>query len=353
MANTYHSKLDQRYIRKLRVLENELPYYCTHYFNATGHVLSPQTEYGYAVDFKVFYDFIKQHLDEYEETAIKNIPADIFNQLTSHDIDAYMAYLESYTYLGVERKNSSTGKQRKLASINSLCKYLIKENLIYKNPADTVYRPKAEAVDFKPLSDKDIALLFKTIYEEEGMTDYQKKINQWCKKRDYAIMMLFLGTGMRISELVGLDIDDLDFHDNTAQLIRKGGKKQHVYFTEQIAKALKDYIGDGSEAQGTRNALVEDDSEPALFLSLHKNRISVRTVQQLIEKYCALAYGEKDKHKIHAHLFRKTYGTKLYQTKKDIKLVQDTLGHSSISTTEKHYVKSSEEYKKQAAMDVL
>ncbi len=352
MDENYHSKLNQRYTVKLRILEGELPYYCTQYFNSKTYTMEKQSAFAYATDFKIFFEFIRQHFDEYNKTPIRAIPATIFNTLTSNDMNAYTAYL------GNDRKNGENGIQRKVASIKSLCKYLLREKLIERNPADSIERPKLHKKEIKTLSDRDMSILLSVIENETGMKQYQARHNKKCVLRDYAIMMLFLGTGLRISELVGLDVDDIEFakdNESTAHVTRKGGNVQYVFFSDQVAEALKRYLGYGryKGLVGTRETFGADPEERALFLSRKKQRLAVRSVQQLIDKYSTLTFGKKSNKKLHAHLFRKTYGSKLYNDTNDIKLVQDTLGHSSITTTVEHYVISSKEHRKRAAIDVV
>lgn len=347
----YHSKLQQRYTVKLRVLEKELPYFCTQFFNAKANVLEKQSQYAYAMDFKIFFYFIRDYFSELNDIQIRDIKPEIFNKLSTHDLDAYLNYIELYEFEGDHRHNGETGKSRKLSSIRSLCKYLVKEHIINMNPAELVEMPKLHKKDIVVLNEEEKKRLLETIKYRLGMSEAQAKLNSHCYLRDYAIMMLFLGTGMRVSELVGLNINDINFKKNTARVIRKGGNTQHVYFSKQVANALKQYLyGTGT---GSRSSLVEDETEQALFISLKRNRLTARGVQKLIEKYSNITFSDDPELKLHPHLFRKTYGTNLYLRTNDIKLVADQLGHSAISTTERHYVTTTEEHKKLAAIDVI
>ncbi len=358
MANNYHSKLDKRYKAKLRVLEGQLPFFCTQYFNAKAYAMEKQTAFAYATDFKTFFEFIKGYIPKYKDVPVKNIPASLFDELTSHDMDIYID-----KYLDEIKHNGENAVQRKISSIKSLCKYLVKEGIIQKSPAELIDSPKIHKKEILTLSNKEVDRLFYYIENSIGMTDHQIEYNKKWIKRDYAIIMLFLGTGMRISELAGLDLQDINLDENIVHIVRKGGNEQYIYFSPQIAEAIKKYLGYGrySALSGTRLSLNLDPTEKALFISSQKHRLSVRGIQCLIAKYSELVFDSEIKkvnkdykeHKLHAHLFRKTYGTNLYLEKNDIKLVQDTLGHSNISTTERHYVVNSPERKKMAAIDVI
>ena len=165
--------------------------------------------------------------------------------------------------------------------------------------------------------------------------------------------MLLLGTGIRVSELVGLNIEDVDFKNNIINIIRKGGKEGHVYFSKQVREALLKYYSPSIVKVGTRDGFNPPPEERAFFVSRKKTRLSVRAVEKIIEKYKYLAFGEDYQKKVTPHMMRRTYGTELYLQTGDIKLVSDTLGHESISTTQTYYAATSEEKKRSAAIDVL
>ncbi len=137
-----------------------------------------------------------------------------------------------------------------------------------------------------------------------------------------------LGTGIRVSELVGLDINNIDFNTNGILIRRKGGKEATVYFGDEVYTALTDYLE-------IRNRIIpEAGSENALFLSLQNKRMSVRSVENLVKKYASIVTPLKH---ITPHKLRSTYGTTLYQETGDIYLVAEVLGHKDVNTTRKHY----------------
>ncbi|WP_034467452.1 tyrosine-type recombinase/integrase [Butyrivibrio proteoclasticus] len=346
---TYHDTTVQNAITKLRILEKELPPYCKYFFNAKANRLEPRSRYAYAIDFKVFFEFIKQVNPLYKDTPIKDIPASAIEQMNARDIDEYMAFLEKYSIDGDHRTNGESGKGRKLASIKSLCKYLVRQNIISRNPAELVESPKSHKKDILALSDNETEKLFNIVETAQGMKDHQKKIQETLRLRDYALLTLFLGTGIRVSELVGLNVKDIDFNERLAYVIRKGGDKDHVYLSEEIIDALKEYVFGNTSTVGSRLNLCRSNDEQALFISRKRKRLSVRSVQVLLKKYGAIALDGK---KVTPHSLRKTYGTKLYLESNDIKLVADTLGHASIVTTHEHYVATTEEHKKNAAISI-
>jgi site-specific recombinase XerD len=149
-----------------------------------------------------------------------------------------------------------------------------------------------------------------------------------------------LGTGIRVSECVGLDIADVDLKNNGIKVHRKGGAEVVVYFGEEVRGALCDYL---SERKDINAAVGHED---ALFLSMQNKRISVRAVENLVKKYSKLVTNLKN---ITPHKLRSTYGTSLYRETGDIYLVADVLGHKDVNTTRKHYAAIEDDRRRKAA----
>ena len=158
--------------------------------------------------------------------------------------------------------------------------------------------------------------------------------------RDTAILTLFLGTGIRISELVGLNDESIDFSNNSFVVTRKGGNKAILYFSEEVGDALAAYL-----AQKEEDPQIPAD-EHALFLSMQYRRITVRAVENLVKKYAKIVTPLK---KITPHKLRSTYGTALYRETGDIYIVADVLGHRDVNTTRKHYAAITEDHRRSVA----
>ena len=174
----------------------------------------------------------------------------------------------------------------------------------------------------------------------DKLTKSQQKYHNKTKVRDLAILTLLLGTGIRVSECVGLDIMDLDFDTNGMKVHRKGGAEVILYFGEEVREALLDYLDE------RELIFPKEGSEDALFLSMQKSRISVRAVENLVKKYSRTVTTLK---KITPHKLRSTYGTQLYRETGDIYLVADVLGHSDVNTTRKHYAAMEDQRRRMAA----
>ena len=170
----------------------------------------------------------------------------------------------------------------------------------------------------------------------QALTYYKKT-----KDRDLAILTLLLGTGIRVSECVGLDLTDVDFKNQGITVTRKGGNQMVVYFGDEVSSALETYI------KGDRKAITPlSGHENALFLSTQKKRMGVQAVENMVKKYARQVTPNK---KITPHKLRSTYGTSLYKETGDIYLVADVLGHKDVNTTKKHYAAIDENRRRQAA----
>ena len=158
-----------------------------------------------------------------------------------------------------------------------------------------------------------------------------------------ALLMLLLGTGIRVSECVGLDLNDVDFKNNGIKIHRKGGAEVMVYFSQEVRDSLDEYL------EERQLVTPKAGHENALFLSLQNRRITVRAVENLVKKYASLVTNVKN---ITPHKLRSTYGTNLYRETGDIYLVADVLGHKDVNTTRKHYAAIEDDRRREAAQYV-
>lgn len=304
------------------------------------HETSVRTRLGYAQDLELFFFYVTKNIDDLKGRDIKSITLADMELIRTQDIRKYLAWLEHYTRSGKTHSNSKSGKARKLAALRSFYKQLIRDDMIQVDPALTVESITPDEKSIIRLEPNEVADLLDLAENGNGFIGNQKAFHAHTSVRDLAILSLFLGTGMRISELVGINISDINFRNNTVAIIRKGGIQDVLYFGKETRQALLDYAL-------WRNALVPAiGSDDAFFLSLRNSRISVRTIQTLVKKYSRIVVPEK---KISPHKLRSTFGTNLYHETNDIYLVADVLGHKDVNTTRKHYAANSEDRRKVAA----
>jgi len=211
--------------------------------------------------------------------------------------------------------------------------------MLKANVASKVSSPKLHEKPIIRLEENETAELMYSCDTLSGFSEHQKKYNENFKTRDNAIISLFLTTGIRVSECVGLNVDDINFNLNSFRVTRKGGNQVILYFGEETAEILKNYLL-------YRETLQIPREEQALFISSQKKRMSVRSMEYLVKKYAKVATPLK---KITPHKLRSTYGTNLYRETKDIYVVAEVLGHKDVNTTKKHYAAMSEDVKKSVA----
>ena len=212
--------------------------------------------------------------------------------------------------------------------------------MIEKNPAALVPLPKRHEKEIIRLEPNEVAILLDQVEDGTKLTKKELEYHNKTKLRDIALLTLLLGTGIRVSECVGLDISDVNFDVGGIKIRRKGGYEAVIYFGEEVETALLDYM------EQRNHIIPAKGHENALFLSLQNRRMAVRSVENLVKKYASRVTTLK---KITPHKLRSTYGTTLYQETGDIYLVADVLGHKDVNTTRRHYAALEDERRRRAA----
>ncbi len=271
---------------------------------------------------------------------ISRIPLAYLDLLNRQDIEEYLEYVSLYQKDGKNIINEERGKSRKLASLRSFYNYFFETEKIKKNPAALVPLPKQHDKEIIRLEPNEVAILLDQVEDGSKLTKKEQEYHKKTKLRDVALITLLLGTGIRVSECVGLDLQDVDFDVYGIRILRKGGKEAIIYFGEEVGTALLDYL------EQREHMVPAEGHENALFLSLQNRRMAVRSVENLVKKYASRVTTLK---KITPHKLRSTYGTALYRETGDIYLVADVLGHSDVNTTRKHYAAQEDERRRRAA----
>ena len=354
MPNDYHDQTRITRTKRIRELLRELPDVCTDYFIAIEQLTSPLTRLSYAYDLKLFFQYLSEELPKFNGKPITEFTAKDISRVTKHDLERYAQYLSLYvknelsedgTETSKEITNNEYGIKRKYASLRAFYKYLFADGQIESNTAALVPLPKLHERAIIRLDIDEVARILDLAESGDALPKTYQKYHQVTRKRDLAILSLFLGTGIRISECVGLNMDDLDFEQNAFVITRKGGKEVILYLSDEVANTLKDYLNE------RRNIETLPGHENAFFLSIQKRRITQRAVENMVKKYALIAAPLKKK--ISPHKLRSTFGTNLYRETGDIYLVADVLGHSDVNTTRKHYAAISEDHRRLAAQKTV
>ena len=298
-------------------LNNEFPpilrQYALYQRNIKG--LSNNTVSEYCLDLRTFFRFMKKHknlvdinIDD-EKIDLNDIDIAFINSISTLDIYEFMNFVSD------EKNNKSSTRQRKSTTLKSFFTYMyVHEKLISQNPTENMLAPKKAKPLPRYLSlEQSVELLGAIDKNDENF------------ERDFCIITLFLNCGLRLSELVGLNLSSFQHRNNKVSIFGKGNKERIVYLNEKCLDAVEEYIG-VRPVEGIPN-----ESKNALFISKQKKRISPKTVQYIVKKYLA-KIGLQD---YSVHKLRHTAATLMYQYGNvDIRVLQEVLGHENLATTE-------------------
>ena len=349
MAKDIKTYYEQSYIDntlRLREVLQTLPSFTKDYFRAVEPTTSAKTRISYAYDIRVFFHFLIENNPIYHDYTTTQFTLQDLERVEPIDIEEYLEYLKVYKADDNQViTNGEKGLARKFSSLRSFYRYFYRHQMIEKNPTIFVDMPKLHDKAIIRLDIDEVALLLDYVENcGKELTGQKKVYYEKTKTRDLAILTLLLGTGIRVSECVGLDINDIDFKNNGIKVTRKGGSEMVIYFGEEVRNALENYL------ETTRaRATPLPDHENALFLSTQRKRMGVQAIENMVKKYAKQVTPNK---KITPHKLRSTYGTSLYKETGDIYLVADVLGHKDVNTTKKHYAAIDDMRRRQAASAV-
>ncbi len=340
---TYHQEQVIKYTLQLREVLKTLPPFAKDYFRAIEPTTSAKTRISYAYDLRVFFHFLKECNPVYRNYTMEQFTPVDLDRVQAVDIEEYMEYLKVYKdEKGDLQTNTEKGLARKMSALRSFYAYYFKRQVIKTNPSLLVDMPKLHEKAIVRLDADEVAELLDFVENAgahltgQALTYYNKT-----KERDLAILTLLLGTGIRVSECVGLNLSDVDFKNNGITVTRKGGSQMVVYFGDEVEAALREYLEVVRD-----NTTPLPSAEEALFLSTRRSRMGVQAIENMVKKYARQVTPNK---KITPHKLRSTYGTSLYKETGDIYLVADVLGHKDINTTRKHYAALDDERRRKAA----
>ena len=299
---------------------------------------SPRTVLGYVGDVRTFL----RYLSELYSIPVENVSCELLGALTADDMQDYLMYLMRYPVEGPKipnatRKNEAPSRARKLSSLRALYRYLVAHGYLKENVAAMVGMPKTDEKAVVYLEKEEVRDMMYGAETGSSLTENQYKFSKNQQYRDIAILTLLLNTGLRVSEMVGIDIPDIDWKAKRIKIYRKGSKEQSVYFNSAVEEALQDYIN--------YERKTSSDDMNALFISRKGQRITVRSVERLVKKYTAAVVPSKN---ITPHKLRSTFATTLYGNSGDIYVVADALGHAGLETVKK-YTNISDERRRKAA----
>ena len=349
MANeSYRESVNRTRVEDIRAICRELPQSCADFLRSIALVTGTLTRLAYAIDLRTFFTFLHAERVRFSDKPVTHLTDEDLAALTAHDLTAYTEYL-TYYIKQIDQNdddprtltNHELSIKRKLCSVRAFYDYLFQSQRIPSNVTLLVPLPKIHEKPIIRLNQDEVAKMLHQAETGEGLTAHQQHYQKLTVKRDMAILMLFLGTGIRVSECVGINIGDIDFDESAFLVTRKGGNQVILYFPKDVKKAMLAYYEERKHIEALPG------HEDAFFLSMQNRRITQRAVQNLVKKYATLASPLKSK--LSPHKLRSTYATNLYQETGDIYLVADLLGHSSVDTTRKHYADMTDARRRRAA----
>lgn len=333
---------------KLQKFLSQLPDFVFEYIELAYKGESVNTQIGYSIDIKVFLSYLQQFKFK-DVTSLEEFTPAHMDKVTLRDLTGFQAYLREYesefeTLDGKTerrvRRNSAKGINRKMSGVRGLFSYLYKNDLIKQNVTDKVDFEKVHHKMKRALSAYDTAALLDCLYNGEkyfegrNLTEYLKN-----KQRDIALFTAYLGTGCRVSELVNLDIHDVDFDTSSFIVTRKGGDEQEIFMPVTVENELFNYMQERIEMEN-----VKDPS--ALFISRVGKRMSAQSVEAALKKYCA-AVGITDPDKCKPHALRRTFACNMIADGVDIKMVAELMGHKNIEVTHRYYTEYASKKRKE------
>ena len=277
--SNYFQERDEKNILKIREMSLILPEFCAEFFRGVEPFTTPLTRLGYANDFKTFFEFLVTNTREFYGKKIADLTLEDLDKVTVTHIEMYLEYLTVYKVGNKTFRNGEKAKSRKISSIRSLFKYFFKKEKLSKNIAELIDTPKKHESEIIRLEVDEVVKMINLAEDGGQLSKRQQAYHNHTKERDFAMVSLFLGTGIRISECVGLNVEDIDFENNAFKITRKGGNKVILYFGDEVKQALLQYM-----AWRDNNKEIPK-TERALFVSMQNKRMTVRAVENLIKKF--------------------------------------------------------------------
>lgn len=332
MAEEYRKETENAYLDKISDICGILPKVVTRYERSIQQMTEVRTRYAYLCDIKIFLEYISEEL----ETPIKEITPAQLESISKDLFEDYINYLQKYEKNGVIHTNGKASIKRKVSALRNFYSYMFKSDLISTCNIEKVNMPKLKKKEIVYMDTDEVNDFIDTVDNGEVTgTEMEKVYHDKLGYRNFVIVNLLLSTGIRVSELVGLDVNDVDLKNSCIHVIRKGNTKDSVYFPDDIRDMLDEYT--------TERCLDTSTDTTALFLSTRKTRLSVRSVENIIKKYAKKAVPLKN---IHCHSTRSSFAMEfLKNSEGDIEGLQSALGHASIATSQ-FYARSTQDMKK-------
>lgn len=347
-------KKEARIFQECEEIEKQLPSFMRGFFMyLKGNVL-PMTRYAYLHDIRFFCNYLINETDLTNASEPSKITLKEFSEIKAVDINIFIDYCRQYKVetdnsVYVYENNNKT-LARKKSSVSVLFKHLYRDELIPKNITDgfdPIRLPKAGEREIKALQDDEVMIMLDAVSNGTGLTKHQYNYWQKTKKRDKAILIIFLTYGLRLSELQQLNVSSFNFTRGEFKIYRKRGKESVMPLNESVTAVLEDYL----ENERSQESILADEDKDALFLSLQGTRMTERQIRQLVKKYTSIALKTSEHDGYSPHKLRATAATSLIGRGNSIYDVAALLDHEQVTTTQL-YAKHKENVKQNLVRDM-
>lgn len=359
MAREYKERKNAETEAKIFILQKTLPEFCSGYIRSIAGYTKPLTQLAYLQRIQFFLMWLLDYNVYFNKkyASISQFVTQDLSQLKKADFEEFLNHIQKYGAILKEELDArmQTGKyvvpsksstrNNYLSALRSLYSFFLENDIVDTAPVLKIRQQKVDKTIPIALTDKQAESISDTILiGSEHITGKQEASRIITSARDLAIYTLALHTGIRVSELVSLDVRDINFNEHCFKVIRKRGNEDIVYFDNTTERVLLDWL---DERRDMKETLGIADDEDALFVSTkgikRGTRLSVRSVEIMVKKYAQIAVPEVTN--FHAHSLRSSCATKVYDKSLDLVYTQSVLGHANISTTMR-YVKDDEKKKK-------
>lgn len=318
-------------------LESQLPKFLRGFFSyLKGNVL-PATRLAYLHDIRFFFKYLIEETDLTDAETTDKIKLSDLEQVKSVDVNMFIDYCRKYKVDTGDAiyiyENSNKSLARKKSSISVMFKQLYRDELLSKNITDgfdPIRVPKPGEREIKALQDDEVMIMLDAVSYGTGLTDHEHAYWEKTKKRDKAILIIFLTYGLRLSELQQLNISSFNFNRGEFKIYRKRGKESIMPLNNSATAVIHDYI----DNERASDSSLSEEHRDALFLSLQGRRMTERQIRELVKKYTSIALNTTRKAGYSPHKLRATAATSLIGRGNSIFDVAALLDHEQVTTTQ-------------------
>jgi site-specific recombinase XerD len=306
----------------------DMPPFCRLFFLGKEQTIAMRTMYERGFILRYFFNYLSEYIEDFKHIKPTSFSLYDLEQVSTYHIQRYLEHLS--------KNNNSKGTIGcQVYALNTFFRYFKKNHEINQNPMEDIDAPKRDEKPVIRLDEVEMEKVLNAVDNGFRIKNGKRRLGKNHLMRDKTIIVFFLSTGIRISELVGLDYGDIDLDNASFRVRRKGGKREICFMTEELVTQLKDYL----------KVFPKTFPNEPMFMSIYKKRAGTKSIQDLVKHYCKIAGIKK---RITPHKLRSTFGVNMYEKTRDIYLVADLLGHADVKTTTKSYTTIKEDLKREA-----